>query len=292
MSIYFLIFPKKYLKFICNLCIIILSVRYSINKYISGHIAAVKDLIHLCSIIERIAKMKYNIAGIIVDMNVRFPRLTLQSEDYKCDEDIDANIKIRLTPEFYEQKLIENPHLDYEMIEYIWMGSEFYNALIHFNGMLLHSSCVVYNNEAYLFSAPCGTGKSTHTQLWLKRFDGAYILNDDKPAIRITENGVYAYGTPFSGKTNLNVNNGVPIKGICVLERDTFNHIEPISPDDALFSILNQTVRPINEDDMDKMLSTLDKVLKSVPVYRLYCNMELDAPETAYNGMNKMADDK
>ena len=74
--------------------------------------------------------------------------------------------------------------------------------------MLLHSSCVVYEDKAYLFSAPCGTGKSTHTQIWLKRFPGAYILNDDKPAIRIMEDGVYAFGTPFSGKTDLNVNKG------------------------------------------------------------------------------------
>lgn len=230
--------------------------------------------------------MKYDIAGIIVDMNIRYPRLRRQSEAYIYDGDKPANITIRLTDEFFGEKLAENPHLDYEMIEYIWMGSEFYNALVHFNGMLLHSSCVVYNNEAYLFSAPCGTGKSTHTQLWLKRFPGAYILNDDKPAIKLTENGVYAYGTPFSGKTNLNVNAGVPIKGICILNRGEKNSISKADPDEALFCILNQTVRPPQEDTMDMMLSTLDKVLKEVPVYKFYCNIELDAPETAYNGMN------
>ena len=231
--------------------------------------------------------MRYNIAGIIVDMNVRFPRLRAQSKAYEYDGDRETNVKIRLTDRFFSEKLAENPHLDYEMIEYIWMGSEFYNALIRFNGMLLHSSCVVYEGKAYLFSAPCGTGKSTHTQIWLKRFPGAYILNDDKPAIRITPDGVYACGTPFSGKTSQNVNAAVPIAGICILGRDTTNHIESIDPDDALFNILNQTVRPPEEDSMDMMLSTLDKILRNVPVYRLYCNMELDAAEVSYNGMNK-----
>lgn len=230
--------------------------------------------------------MKYDIAGIIVDMNIRYPRLRRQSEAYIYTGSAPSNVTIRLSEGFYDEKLTENPHLDYEMIEYIWMGSEFYNALIHFNGMLLHSSCVVYNNEAYLFSAPCGTGKSTHTQIWLKRFNGAYILNDDKPAVKLTEKGVYAYGTPFSGKTNQNVNAGVPIKGICILERGEKNSIEPASADEALFSILNQTVRPPEENSMDKMLSTLDTVLKSVPVYKLRCNMSLEAAETAYNGMN------
>lgn len=230
--------------------------------------------------------MKYNIAGIIVDMNVRFPRLRRQSEPYIYSGDKKTDVYIKLSEAFYDEKRRENPHLDYEMIEYIWMGSEFYNALIHFNGMLLHSSCVVYKNEAYLFSAPCGTGKSTHTQIWLKRFKDAYILNDDKPAIRITDKGIYAFGTPFSGKTNLNVNAGVPIKGICILSRGIKNHIEPISPDEALFNILNQTVRPPQEDAMNKMLDTLDAVMKNIPVYSLHCNMELDAADTAYNGMN------
>lgn len=231
--------------------------------------------------------MRYNIAGIIVEMNVRYPRLKNQSKAYEYHGDRETNIQITLSDEFYQQKLTENPHLDYEMIEYIWMGSEFYNALIHFNGMLLHSSCVVKDGEAYLFSAPCGTGKSTHTQIWLKRFPGAYILNDDKPAIRITDKGVYAFGTPFSGKTNQNVNAYAPIKGICIIGRDTTNHIEAIAPDDALFNILNQTVRPAGEDEMKKMLTTLDTVLRQVPVYRLHCNMEIDAAEVSYNGMNK-----
>lgn len=231
--------------------------------------------------------MKYNIAGIIVDMNVRYPRLRRQSAAYEYDGEREANVKIRLSSEFYQQMLAENPHLDYEMIEYIWMGAEFYNALVHFNGMLLHSSCVVYEDKAYLFSAPCGTGKSTHTQLWLKRFPGAYILNDDKPAIRITDKGVYAFGTPFSGKTSQNVNKAAPIRGICIIGRDSTNHVESVDPDDALFNILNQTVRPSAEDDMSKMLTTLDAVLKQVPVYRLYCNMELEAAEVSYNGMNR-----
>lgn len=234
--------------------------------------------------------MRYNIAGIIVDMNIRYPRLKSQSKAYEYNGDRETNVKIRLSEEFYQQRLEENPHLDYEMIEYIWMGSEFYNALIHFNGMLLHSSCVVYNNEAYLFSAPCGTGKSTHTQIWLKQFPGAYILNDDKPAIRITDEGVFACGTPFSGKTSQNVNAHAPIKGICILGRDTTNHIEPIEPDDALFNILNQTVRPSGEDEMNKMLTTLDAVLTKVPVYRLYCNMDPEAAVVSYNGMNRNND--
>lgn len=229
--------------------------------------------------------MKYNIADIIVDLDVQYPRLKKQIEDYKYDGELNTNIKIRFSEQFYEDRLKDFPHLDCDSIEYMFLGAEYYSALIHFNGMMLHSSCVVYNGKAYLFSAPSGTGKSTHTQLWLKQFPGAYILNDDKPAIRLTENGIYAYGTPFSGKTDLNVNIGVPIGGICVIERGKTNSICRISTDEALFNIMNQTVRPFKEDEMDKMLVTLDKVVSNVPVYRLSCNMEPEAAEVSYNGM-------
>lgn len=230
----------------------------------------------------------YNIAGIYVDMAPKYPRTQRQSEAYLVDESADANLSIFLSDAFLEAKQQENPHLSIEDCEYIWLGSEFYEALPEFGGMLLHSSAVVYNGEGFLFSAPCGTGKSTHTQLWLKRFEGAYILNDDKPAIRMTKDGFYVFGTPFSGKTDLNVNEGVPLKGICVLERGEINRIERIDTEEALFGILNQTVRPVSEDRMDKLLTILDRLIENVPVYKLYCNMELEAAEVSYKGMTEV----
>lgn len=235
--------------------------------------------------------MRYSIADIIVDMDIKYPRLANQSKKYIYDGDRDTNIKIRFPDDAYEKQQAVVPQLGLGDIEYLVMGSEFYSTLIKFGGMLLHASCVVYENKAYLFSAPCGTGKSTHTQLWLKRFPGAYILNDDKPAIRITKTGVYAYGTPFSGKNDISVNTGVPIGGICVLDRDTTNHIERMNVDDALFHILNQTIRPQHEEDMDILLKILDIILREVPVFNLHCNMDLEAAETAYNMMSKEQED-
>lgn len=230
--------------------------------------------------------MKYEIADIIVDLDIKYPKLTTQSEAYKYIGDKKANATIRLPEGFMEDYNAAYPYFDLETIEYMLLGAQYYTALIYFDGMMLHSSCVVYDNKAYLFSAPSGTGKSTHTQLWLKRFPGAYILNDDKPAIRITPNGIFAYGTPFSGKTDLNVNTAVKIGGICFVERSETNRIEKMPTDEALFNLLNQTVRPHKEDEMDKLLQTLEKVVEEVPTYRLFCNMELEAAEVSYNGMN------
>lgn len=229
--------------------------------------------------------MIYNIAGVLVDMEPRYPRSQKQSEAYIVAKEGPSNIRIRLSDEFLAERHKENPHLSLEDCEYVWLGSEFYNALPIFKGMMLHSSAVVYDGNAYLFSAASGTGKSTHTQLWLKQFEGAYILNDDKPAIVVTDDGIYAYGTPFSGKTDWNVNKGVPLRGICALERGEKNIIEPLSKDEALFWIMNQTVRPSEEERMMQMLDVLDEVIKQVPTYKLYCNMDPEAAIVSYNGM-------
>lgn len=226
----------------------------------------------------------YKIAGVVVDMNPKYPRVTKQSEAYKTD-DTKPDIRIAMPEEFLSERQKENPHLSMDECEYIWTGSAFYNLLPEFGGFLLHSSAVVYENRAYLFTAPSGTGKSTHTQLWLKNFEGSYILNDDKPAIKLEDGKVMAYGTPFSGKTDWNVNKRVPLQAICILGRGEKNEIEKVPPEEALFVILDQTCRPYDADKMDKLLTILDKVISEVPVYRLKCNMEDEAAFVSYNAM-------
>lgn len=227
--------------------------------------------------------MIYDIAGIRVKMTPRYEKLINQSKEYLSngEADIDIDFPDSITEEFFK----EYPYLSKEDCEYILYATGFYEKILDYDAFMLHSSAVVKDNEAYLFSAPSGTGKSTHTQLWLKNFRDAYILNDDKPAIRITPKGIYAYGTPFSGKTNLNVNIGVPLKAICILERGEENKIEQVSVDFAIYSILNQTLRPKDEKRMDILLNLLDKVLRNVGVYRFICNTDPKSAIISYEGM-------
>ena len=95
----------------------------------------------------------------------------------------------------------------------------------------------------------------------------------------------YVYGTPFSGKSDLNVTARVPLKGICLLRRDTTNHAEKVSTEEALFEILNQTCRPIDEDRMSKLLDILDALVTTVPIHKLFCNMDPQAALVSYNAM-------
>ena len=227
----------------------------------------------------------YKIAGCIVEYEPIYPLLKNQMEAYRIDEQ-KIDMKLTITKEFCEIKQQENPHLTLEQCEYIYAGSQFYNKLINLGGFLLHASAVVVDNKAYLFSEDSGTGKSTHTKLWQKCFgDKALIINDDKPAIKI-ENGIcYAYGTPFSGKTDENLNMRVPLQAICFLERGKDNSIDLIPTKDALPLILKQTIFPKKQDTINHFFDMLDVVLTKTPIYQMKCNISKEAALMAYDKM-------
>ena len=190
--------------------------------------------------------------------------------------------QIEVDDEFMERAM--------EQAEYNLTGAWFNRVIILHNGIMLHSSAVVVDGYAYLFSADSGTGKSTHTQLWLKHFgEKAFIINDDKPAIRMIDGEWKVYGTPWSGKTRINENVSAKLGGIVFLERSEQNWIEPIEAKDGVSLFFKQTIRNLNkEENMDKVLKTMEQVLEDVPVYKMGCNISDEAVVTAYNAIRRV----
>lgn len=227
-------------------------------------------------------EMYYKIAGLTVKMD-SFGRTVEQAAPYQCQPCENVDIRIETDWQALQQR---QPHLSDEDCEYLCTGGCFYRSLLKFDGLMIHASAVVVDGKAYLFSAPCGTGKSTHTKLWLKVFgDRAMILNDDKPALRQEDGVWYAYGTPWSGKYDLNRNIRVPLAGIAMLERAQTNSIEPFGGSKAVFALLEQTARPAGADARGKLLEMLDRLLRTVPVWKLRCNMEENAVQVSYEAM-------
>lgn len=231
----------------------------------------------------------YNIAGLKVNMDLKYAYLADKAQLYMISEqnDMSADITISVSKERLDNCAKKQRGTDYmPEYEYVLAGGDFYFNLLRFNGMMLHSSAVVADGYAYLFSADSGVGKSTHTSLWLKLLgDRAYILNDDKPAVRVVDNKVFAYGTPFSGKNDINENKCVPLGAICFIERAKENSIRKLTPSEAIPLILAQTQRKPDREIMEKLLSVLDMVLSRVNVYKLCCNMDVSAAELSFNTM-------
>lgn len=161
-------------------------------------------------------------------------------------------------------------------------------ALLAYDTLLFHGSVVAVDEEAYLFTAKSGTGKSTHTRLWREVFgDRAVMINDDKPLIRIGGEGATVYGTPWNGKHRLGSNASAPLKAICILERAEHNRIVPISFSEALPMLLQQTYRPSEPEPLKKTLALIERLGGGVRLYRMGCNMEPSAARTAYEGMKE-----
>ncbi len=224
----------------------------------------------------------YKIAGLTVKMD-SFGRSVRQAAPYETDP-AEADMVIKTRPEMLEKTRLA---LSDEDNEYMLTGSLFYTKLLTFDGMMLHASAVVVDGRAYLFTAHSGTGKSTHTQLWLQHFgDRAYILNDDKPALRLEDGVWYAYGTPWSGKYDISAPARIPLAGIAVLERGQTNSIEPYSGQSAIFDILTQTLRPWGAGRREQLLKLLDRLISQVPVWKLRCNISDEAVQVSYGAMS------
>jgi hypothetical protein len=225
----------------------------------------------------------YKIADLTVKIDT-FGTAAKRAEKYLCDSAEMVDFEL-VSP--WEKSKHLHPNLSDDVGEYMALGAKFYDQLLKFNGFMLHSSAVVVDSKAYLFTADSGTGKSTHTENWLKFFgEKAFILNDDKPALRFVNGKWYAFGTPWSGKHDLSENIGVEVAGIAVLRRAETNSINKFSGIKATAEILKQVNKPSDAKSRIKVLELLDKLVTNVPVWQLDCNKEIDSARLAYEAMS------
>lgn len=240
--------------------------------------------------------IKINISKTSEDISVRQENLIKLSdiayfyEDKHCDTYFyyDPNVlktvgKIEFSKDYSDInitlcKLNESLGIEDDMLMFNVVGTAIsYSVQMH-DGFVFHSSSVCYNGGGVAFSAKSGTGKSTHTSLWLNSFEGSYILNDDTPIISLGKDNVfYISGTPWAGTTGINKNATVPLKAIVFLERGTENEITPLSPIEAMKPFFEGIRTPLTDKMFSTVLDTLNKLFINVSVYKLKCNMDPEA---------------
>ena len=155
-------------------------------------------------------------------------------------------------------------------------------TLLPENVVLFHCSALEIDGRAILFTAPSGTGKSTHARLWRERFnDRVTMINDDKPLLHISWD-VTVYGTPYGGKHCLQTNKSADVAAIVILHQAKDNSIARITAGEAFPTLLNQTYRSKSVEAMTMTLPLVDK-LAHLPVYSLGCNISHEAAELVYN---------
>lgn len=230
----------------------------------------------------------YCFADIAVRVVHQYPYLSNQCKEYLTDADPALTLEITEQDVQKERERAEHPNMPSDYLESLACYRKFCEWAAQHDVLLFHSSTVAVDGVAYLFAAPSGTGKSTHTALWRKLFgERAVMINDDKPLIRFLDGKPYVYGTPWDGKHRLSKNVSAPIGGICFLSRGKQNEIHRLSANAAFPLLLGQTFRPDDEQAAAKAVQLAITLAGCVPLWSLSCNMEDEAAILSYQTMQK-----
>ncbi|MBE5957111.1 MAG: hypothetical protein E7253_11770 [Lachnospiraceae bacterium] len=160
-------------------------------------------------------------------------------------------------------------------------------VLLNHSAFLLHASFIRQEDKAILFTAPCGTGKSTQAELWAKH-KGSDILNGDRAAVRYQDGEWRAYGMPFAGTSRIYRNESAPAAAVVVLEQGQKNEIRKLSGRETLGRLLPEiSCRRWDADFMGQLMDLLIRLLSEIPVYFLSCLPDEGAVELLYNTLKK-----
>ena len=152
--------------------------------------------------------------------------------------------------------------------------------------LLIHASVIRHAGWGYLFTAPSGTGKSTHTHLWYRNIPGCDLMNDDNPVVRIVDDEVRIYGSPWSGKTPCYRNIWAPVGAIVRIEQSPVNAIERLRPVPA-FAVMLPAVSSMKWDSRvyKGICDTIARLLDMTPVYRLECRPDAEAAHVCHQAV-------
>lgn len=229
----------------------------------------------------------YEFAGISVEITHNFEYFASMASGYESESTPKYRIEVTESDVSAEREMADSDGYTDGYLETLAIYRKVCECFIADGVLLFHSSAIAVDGRAYLFTAPSGTGKSTHTALWRELLgERAVMINDDKPLIAVKKDGAFVYGTPWNGKAHLGTNTSAPIAGICFLSRGEDNSIKKITSGEALPRLMTQTYRPKTVDGVQKMLALLIEMSNRVPLWSLKCNMDVEAAEVAYGSMS------
>ncbi len=173
--------------------------------------------------------MIYEIAGLRVKIENKYDFTTKFCQEYLSEDQLSpVSIVAKITDEEFEEEKKASPGYSDGYIENICLYRSICRQMPTLGRILLHCSVLEYDGNAYAFLGRSGTGKSTHTKLWLKYLSPTRVINGDKPVLEHSEGNFIAYGTPWMGKERWGTRAKSPLKGLCFLEQAKVNAVKPL----------------------------------------------------------------
>lgn len=232
--------------------------------------------------------MKIRIADLNIELCHRYAYTAKYCAGYEAQFE-KADLTVSTTNEEIERELENAPQgASPGYAEFICLHRAIAQSLPLFDAFVFHAAVVECDGRAYAFTAPSGTGKSTHVALWLQEFGArARVINGDKPIFRFLNGRLLAYGTPWCGKEGLGCNAASPLASLCFLERAETNRIARIDDSAVIARLFHQVFIPSTTEMAAKLLELLDRTVRTTPTYLLGCNISKEAAHVAFAGMNK-----
>ena len=228
------------------------------------------------------------IADFTIGVAPRHEEFFTRCAPYMVEESGTPDFSVSVSEEDFLATKARLPDQRDEYVEFVSV----YRAICHQislrGGMVFHAAVIEVDGKAYAFTAPSGTGKSTHVSLWRRAFgERVHMINGDKPILRERDGVFMAYGTPWCGKEGWQRNASAPLAGICFLYRAEENTISPMPKDKAVEKIFSQLLKPNTPLGLAETLRITDLLIRTVPVYEMGCNISEEAARVAYEAMTK-----
>ena len=233
--------------------------------------------------------VSFCLAGLKIRAEVRFEQTRTFLGKYRTENTEDADLFFEITEELLEkERMLAKEQQDRgkgsaaaprdAYLETLALYRLIAEELPRLDRLLLHASALSFEGQGALFLARSGGGKSTHAALYRSEYpDRVQMINDDKPVLWFREDGIYACGTPWSGKHRISRPIAVPLKAAALVVKAKDNRMEEIPSSLALPEFFAQTYRPESAEALGKTLSLLKRLSETVPLYRLDCTKDPEA---------------
>lgn len=226
-----------------------------------------------------------------IQIESQYPELKSFFKDYII-EDTTTDLSVSWTRDeiLFEQARSEEKEFSFAYLETLAALRKIAEILPQYQRFLIHGASITFDDSAYLFTAPSGTGKSTHIRLWRKHLgERVNIVNGDKPFVSMQHSHPRIYGTPWAGKENWQRNCCAPLKGICFLQRATCNSIRRLEPSECLPMLFKQVHLPANPVAAGLTLELIDQLINTVPLYLLECDISEEAVRCSFEAMTGLS---
>jgi len=199
----------------------------------------------------------------------------------------DGSVGVALRHERNSSLVELTPSADYQALKFaIWFAISLLSS--YDSVTFVHSSTVVCHGRAVMFLGDSGTGKSTHSRLWLKHIDDSSILNDDSPMLSLRDGTApVVYGSPWSGKEPHYLNRHYPLAAIVRLSQAAQNDIRHLSAVESFVALQPSLPPALMQSGFfaDLLMPVISSVVATVPFYRLQCLPDADAAHMCHSSV-------